>query len=92
MRRNGGVGRDDIKYERLPEFCFGCGKVGHIERAWKVEVVMSETEEGRPMYGPWVRAERPRRRGQICRVIGKKQNGKDDGSKKKSWRDIMKEK
>lgn len=89
-RRNIGVGRAEIKYERLLKFCFGCGRVGHIEMACKAGIIMSETDEGGSMYGPWLRVDRPKRRGQQCRVIGKSQSGKGDGNKKKSCPDIMK--
>lgn len=50
-RRNRSIRKAEIKFERLVEFCFGCGKVGYIERVCKYEMVMSESEEGEPMYG-----------------------------------------
>lgn len=63
-RRNESMGRLDVTYERFPEFCFGCGKIGHIKRVCKMEIVMSDLEEGGPMYGPWTMVEIPRKRGQ----------------------------
>lgn len=68
-RRNGSFGRAKVKYERLLEFCFGCGKIRHIERVCKAKIVMSDSGEGKLMYGPWTRADIPRKREQKCRII-----------------------
>lgn len=46
-RKNGEKGRDEIMYERLPDLCFGCGKIGNSERVCKSEIVLAETREGR---------------------------------------------
>lgn len=56
MKKNGGeCFWIEFKYERLPNFCFLCGIIGHTERfCFKhFEGVNEETE--RP-YGPWLRA------------------------------------
>lgn len=31
-RKNEDIGRDNVRYERLSDFCFGCRKIGNIER------------------------------------------------------------
>lgn len=81
---NGDIERAEVKYERLLEYYFGCDKIGHIEIACKIEIAMSETGEGGPMYGPWIRAERPRKLGQQCWMIGKRQRDCREDQKKKS--------
>ena len=52
--RNGVSAMVDIKYERLPTFCFSCCVIGHIGRDC-VEVP-EEDKEGDKQWGPWLRA------------------------------------
>lgn len=40
-----------IKYERLSDFFYGCGKLGHTTLGYKEEVQMSEEKSGHPLYG-----------------------------------------
>ena len=40
----------DFKYERLPKFCFRCGKLGHVQKECK-ETVDHESDQ----YGAWLR-------------------------------------
>lgn len=44
------------------------------------------------MFGPWIRGERPRRRNQNCRIIGSLQSPTTIDPKRKSWKDLMREK
>lgn len=45
----------EIKYERLPTFCFSCGVIGHIGR--DCMAVVEENKEGVRQWGAWLRAE-----------------------------------
>ncbi|KMT11839.1 hypothetical protein BVRB_5g105350 [Beta vulgaris subsp. vulgaris] len=44
----------EIKYERLPTFCYECGTIGHIERDCPMEVEEGLEEE--KQWGAWLRA------------------------------------
>ena len=48
----------EIKYERLPTFCYMCGVIGHIERDCLSPLVEDKEEE--KQWGSWIRAS-PRR-------------------------------
>lgn len=51
----------NIKYDRLSDFCNGCGKLGHMAQSCKEEVKMSKTKMGHPMYGLWLIVVRPKK-------------------------------
>lgn len=91
-RTNGERGRAEIRYERLSDFCFGCERIGHGDRGCKIEIVMGDTEEEGPMYGSWIRVERPRKKGQSCRIIGKMGKEGENEVRRKTWHEPMKEK
>lgn len=56
--RGGEVAMIEIKYERLPTFCYECGIIGHIERDCQMEKEEEDVEE--KQWGTWLRAS-PRR-------------------------------
>ncbi|OMO52400.1 hypothetical protein COLO4_37225 [Corchorus olitorius] len=51
-RKNGHKVWAEIRYEKLGDFCYRCGKLGHIEKVCEKDVIAG-TE--RKQYGPWMR-------------------------------------
>lgn len=49
-----------IKYEGLLDFCYGCGRLGHMSQYCEEEVTMFEQKTGFPLYGPWLQGSIPR--------------------------------
>ncbi|TXG68535.1 hypothetical protein EZV62_003470 [Acer yangbiense] len=46
-----------LKYERLPEFCYACGKVGHgINKCTDTEAKKEAIEGPKTKFGSWLRA------------------------------------
>lgn len=76
----------------IPNFCFRSGRVEHIERVCKDELVMSYTDEESPMYGPWLRNDRTRKKGHQCQMVGKNRRGGKKETKRTRWREVMREK
>ncbi|TXG51369.1 hypothetical protein EZV62_023893 [Acer yangbiense] len=51
-----------LKYERLPEFCFTCGRIGHSNKECQDEEAKEATlEETVSKYGSWLKAPIPDR-------------------------------
>ncbi|XP_060669844.1 uncharacterized protein LOC132800360 [Ziziphus jujuba] len=45
-----------FSYERLAEFCYSCGKIGHCKQACTIVPNAASIQDG-DQYGPWIRAE-----------------------------------
>ncbi|KAH7511064.1 hypothetical protein FEM48_ZijujUnG0051700 [Ziziphus jujuba var. spinosa] len=45
-----------FSYERLAEFCYSCGKIGHCKQACTTVPNTASIQDG-DRYGPWIRAE-----------------------------------
>ncbi|OMO73700.1 hypothetical protein CCACVL1_17176, partial [Corchorus capsularis] len=41
-----------LKYERLGDFCYGCGKIGHTQKSYET----NGDDSGFKTFGPWMRA------------------------------------
>ena len=45
-----------IRYEKLSEFCFACGKLGHLLKNYGEETKMSVVDSSQMRYGPGMKA------------------------------------
>lgn len=54
MKLNGVSKWISFKYERCPDFCYKCGRIGHSERGCTIEVriIKGQMEN---QFGPWLR-------------------------------------
>lgn len=79
-----------IKYERVSDVCYGCGRLGHTSINCVEEVAMSDINQEQPKFGPWLVGTRPRAQNRSYRIEGDrvKEPPKRDMNRK-TWRDVM---
>ena len=46
----------EVKYEKVVDFCFVCGKMGHVMKNCERGILEMEKGEGRRRYGLWMKA------------------------------------
>lgn len=81
-----------VKFERLSDYCFGCGCLGHSSQVCNKEIVCSEVDNSLPMYGPWLSCARQRRSSGWSQIGGGSRTlnqGRDPP--KKTWSEMMKQ-
>ncbi|KAJ1379230.1 Zinc knuckle CX2CX4HX4C [Sesbania bispinosa] len=54
--KSDGVSWVDFLYEKIPQFCYSCGLVGHDEDGCSQQTGENKKETDAPMLGPWLRA------------------------------------
>lgn len=64
----------DIKYERLTDFCYYCGRIGHVDRDCSYQQNDVGFDEVVYQYGPWLRAS-PRRQRRLHAKTCEKERG-----------------
>lgn len=74
----------NMKYERLSDYCYGCGKLANTTQVYRAVVVRSEERPGFPMYGPWmsVTRQKPTR----ASIIGGGQTGNEQTGQSEPWK------
>ena len=67
----------DFRYERLPIFCYWCGKLDHYDRDCLLSTESNESLEfDRRKYGSWLRADSEKlQRPQLAEVLSRKKGG-----------------
>ncbi|KAL2931800.1 Intracisternal A-particle Gag-related polyprotein [Bienertia sinuspersici] len=69
---HGGMELASIKYERLMDFCFNCGRLGHVEKDCQYEIEKDgEVSEVIFQYDPYLRAS-PKKRSLIHKGVREK--------------------
>ncbi|GMN56956.1 hypothetical protein TIFTF001_026061 [Ficus carica] len=53
---NGTTHRAELKFERIPDFCYVCGRIGHITTKCLEPVANEMIELGNFQYGDWLKA------------------------------------
>lgn len=81
-----------IRYERLADLCFGCGRLGHTTQTCDKDIVVSEENNKLPMYGPWTSCPRQRKHNSWLKpgMVGPTPRSNRDPTRK-TWQDMMKE-
>lgn len=81
-----------IRYERMSDLCFGCGRLGHMSQTCNLDIIASEENSKLPMYGPWTCCPRQRKHNSWLKpgmVVDKSKNKRDPS--RKTWQDMLKE-
>lgn len=79
-----------VKYERLSDICYGCGKLGHTSLNYEEGVAISEINPDLPKYGSWLSGTRSRMQTKWYQLGGERQaENQRRGQSKRTWKDVM---
>lgn len=83
---------EHLKYERLSDLCYGCGRLGHTSQMCNLEIATSEVNGRLSMYGSWISCPRQRKLSAWFKPGGGKEiRGMQRDPTRKKWQDMMKE-
>lgn len=73
----------ELKYERLPIFCYLCGRVDHDERDFMQWVRSNDTRRlEEKQFGPWLRATPERlQKSQMITTMTNGESGREEGGR-----------
>lgn len=81
-----------IKYERLSDFCYSCGRLGYTSQHCDEEVIMAKHNPGHPLYGPWLQGTIPSISNRWYNIGGgHRPPTLSRQSSRKSWKQVMNE-
>lgn len=80
-----------FKFERLSDFCYGCGRLSHTSQNCDEEIVLDDQNSVRPLFGHWMQETRPTRNRwhQIGGGGGQKQESSQRDPNRKTWKEVM---
>lgn len=79
-----------VKYERLSDFCYGCGRLGHTSQVCVEEIAKLERDPEFPKFGPWLVGTRQRIQNRSFQIGGQRNNQQPvRDPNRRTWRDMM---
>lgn len=77
-----------IRYERLSDLCYGCGRIGHSSTACTEPIRLDDRTDS-PVYGPWTTATRHRANNRWINIGGAPKTMATREEGKRTWKQMM---